>query len=523
MNRSLSEPSASTYPSGRMIGRLRSGNLGLYFVTSAFVFAMAATTNANAQTPKKQGDPAPAPKASADVAVTQPPAPVTPPPPPPWTSSPTSLSGSDLLPPDASRQPAGGAADAALEARVADLEARIHDDEQKRKADDQQPWWVRHLNIVGYIQPQLLIQAFNAAASPNNQANGTGLPPGIGANDVTANAAGTTTNKDVFRLRRARLKIEATPNAYSKLIFEIDPSLAGAAAPGSGTVARQIEAVGVARWCKDWSWYTEFAMGIFKLPFDFEITQTDADRPFIERSWGEQNMFPSEFDEGIHETTYGFKKKLRVDFGVVNGTTIGEPNFSVVPDLNKSKDVVGKINYDFGPLDVGVGGYYGQGAEVDATALKFKQYPRWAGNAHAGFHHDILKKLGATKIYGEVILAKNMDRGLNYGRGIGTPAIPADVVNGFLQDHDERSVWIRLEQDVTRWVTLGLRYDFYSPDTAQANDARDTYSLVGAIHFTHWLQWMIEFDHAIDNVHVPGKQAPSKQVESFSNVLQARF
>ncbi|MEO7111975.1 MAG: hypothetical protein ABI183_16140, partial [Polyangiaceae bacterium] len=61
------------------------------------------------------------------------------------------------------------------------------------------------------------------------------------------------------------------------------------------------------------------------------------------------------------------------------------------------------------------------------------------------------------------------------------------------------------------------------PDTAQANDARDTYSFVGAVHFTHWLQWMIEFDHAIDNVHAAGGKAPSKQVESFSNVLQARF
>ncbi len=452
------------------------------------------------------------------------PAPVTPPAPPPWTSSPTSMSGSDLLPSTPAPTTASGSSnDAALEARLADLEARLRDDERKTRSENHQPWWVSHMNFTGYLQPQLLIQAFNAAASPNLQAGQSTLPQGIGANDVTANSGGTTTNKDVFRLRRARMKLEAMPNEYSKLVFEIDPNLAGAASPGSGTIARNIEAMGIAKWCKDWSWYTEFGMGIFKLPFDFEIVQTDADRPFIERSWGEQNMFPNEFDEGVHETTYGFHKKLRVDFAVVNGTTIGEPNFTAVPDLNKSKDVLGKANYDFGPFDVGVGAYYGQGAETDAAALKFKQFPRWAGNAHAGFHHTLVKMLGSTKVYGEIVLAKNMDRGVNYGKGIGLPAIPADVTNGFLQDHDERSVWIRVEQDITRWFTLGIRYDFYSPDSAQKNDARDTYSFVGAVHFTRWLQWMIEFDHAIDNVHAAGAGAPSKQIESFSNVLQVRF
>jgi hypothetical protein len=485
---------------------------------STLLVAATSSTNADAQTAQKQADPAPAVHAQVDAAA---PTPVTPPAPPPWTSSPTSTSGSDLLPSAPAATPASGAGDAVLEARMADIEARLHEDEHKMREQSHQSWWVTHMNFTGYLQPQLLIQAFNGAASPNLQAGQSTLPQGIGANDVTANAAGNTTNKDVFRIRRARMKIEALPNEYSKLVFEIDPNLAGGT--GATTIARNIEAMGIARWCKDWSWYTEFGVGIFKLPFDFEIVQTDADRPFIERSWGEQNMFPGEFDEGIHETTYGFKKKLRIDFAVVNGSTINEANFSAVPDLNKSKDVVGKINYDFGPFDVGVGAYYGQGAEVDAAALKFKQFPRWAGNAHAGIHHDFVKLLGSTKLYGEIVLAKNMDRGLNYGKGIGLPAIPADVANGFLQDHDERSVWIRLEQDVTRWLTLGIRYDFYSPDTAQKNDARDTYAFVGAVHFTRWLQWMIEFDHAIDNVHTPGAGAPSKQVESFSNVLQARF
>ena len=102
-------------------------------------------------------------------------------------------------------------------------------------------------------------------------------------------------------------------------------------------------------------------MGIFKLPFGYEILQSDADRPFIERSWGERNMYPSEFDTGARAYTTLLERKLVVQVALVNGSTIGEKTFAVLPDLNQGKDVVGRVNYDFGPVDVGVGGYYGKG------------------------------------------------------------------------------------------------------------------------------------------------------------------
>jgi len=43
------------------------------------------------------------------------------------------------------------------------------------------------------------------------------------------------------------------------------------------------------------------------------------------------------------------------------------------------------------------------------------------------------------------------------------------------------------------------------------------------LHFSKALQWMNEFDHAVDNVHPKGGTAPSKQIETFSSVLQVRF
>jgi len=309
--------------------------------------------------------------------------------------------------------------------------------------------------------------------------------------------------------------------------MEIDPSLSGGDAPGRGTIARNVEAQGIARWNANAA--TMFGVGIFKIPFGFEILQSDADRPFIERSWGEQNMFPSEFDTGakayttIRASHAGFDgKDVKLDFQValINGTMLGEPNFVLVPDLNKSKDVVGRVSFDFADwLDVGVSGYYGQGQTVDKALLRFKQYPRWAFNAELGVHHEWKKGWG-TRLLGEVTLGEDMDRGTKYAFAL--PAIQ-QIIALDVTKIDQRSYWVRLEQDITEWGTLGVRFDQYTPDTSLDNNARSTFGAVAVLHFSKALQWMNEFDHAVDNVHPKGGTAPSKQIETFSSVLQVRF
>ena len=68
-----------------------------------------------------------------------------------------------------------------------------------------------------------------------------------------------------------------------------------------------------------------------------------------------------------------------------------------------------------------------------------------------------------------------------------------------------------------------MRWDEYTPDTSLSNDARDTVGAVAVLHFTSWLQAMLEYDHAIDHVHAPSKQATDQVTEIGSGVLQARF
>lgn len=407
--------------------------------------------------------------------------------------------------------------------RVDTLEVRLDAANKLLKDYESELRWLRMLRISGYVQPQLLWQWFNAAASPN--AISGALPPGVNANDVVANPAGSsipTTNQDYFRLRRARLKVEFTPIESARFVFEIDPTAAGGQVGGTGTVAREVEAEGIARWTDHIA--SEFGAGIFKIPFGFEVLQNDADRPFIERSWGERNMTPGEFDTGARAYTTFFDGRLLFQVALINGNMEGEKTFSLLPDLNKGKDIVGRLSYNFGPFDAGVSGYYGEGQLVSATALQFKQYPRGAGNLELALHHVFAKPLGETRVFAEGTIATNMDRGVNYTTpGVGLPSLPVDVLTTSVTSLHEWSAWGRLEQDLTRWFTLGLRFDYYTPDDAKAKNGRATYAVVGAVHFTRWLQYMLEYDHSIDNVRPLGAPAPGKLIDVLSNVLQARF
>ncbi|WP_394835279.1 OprO/OprP family phosphate-selective porin [Pendulispora rubella] len=406
-----------------------------------------------------------------------------------------------------------------VEERMRALETKLAAIQEKDEKRSKLLEWLEHLRISGYLQPQLIWQSFNDAASPNVGAgNSPGLPGGIGPNSTIARPDGTTTNPDFFRLRRARLKTEVMPSEYAKFVFEIDPNLAGGTAVGTGTIAKNTEAVAIIPWSKDVR--TEIGMGIFKIPFGNELLQSDADRPFIERGWAEQNFTPGEFDTGVRAYTTALEKKLTVQAAVVNGVTEGERNFTIVPDLNRGKDVVGRVNLNIGPADAGVSGVVGEGAVVDSAALRFQQYRRWGVNFEAAVHHPFVKSLGTTKLSSELVLAHNLDRGVRYAF-----ALPTITTNdgGNVGSHDERALFVRLEQDFSKWFTLGLRYDMYTPDSAQKNNARDTYSTVFVVHFTKGLQLMLEYDHAIDNVHRPGASAPSRHIESFSSVLQVRI
>jgi hypothetical protein len=466
--------------------------------------------------------------------------PTAPPPPPAPAPAPPAPPAPPQPAPPATSSPAEVAAAATAEQnrRIAELERRLAEmsDAQRRTAEQQESWWgwTRRVKLSGYLQPQLVWQWFDSSASPN-LVNGQ-LPPGVDSNAVIAagdplykngsgnNGPALTTNPDYFRLRRARLRVELVPGRFARLVVEVDPIPAGGPDNGTGTIARNVEAQGIVPWSvRKGGVETTFGMGIFKIPFGWEVLQSDADRPFIERSWWEQNVTPGEFDTGAKAYTTALDHKLDVQVAFVNGSTQGEKTFALLPDLNKGKDLVGRVHYDLGPVDVGASGYFGEGQVASLTPdLRFKQFVRWAYNAEAALHARFAR-IGETRVLAEFDRGQNMDRGVRYAAALALPGLPADIVNGDVISRDELGYWARLEQDVTRWATVAVRYDYYSPDSAQATNGRDTYAVVGVAHFTKPLQLMVEYDHFIDNVHAPGSQPAGKHGDVLSTVLQVRY
>lgn len=444
---------------------------------------------------------------------------------PPPEAPPTSASGTDLAPatPPAT-QPAAqpvvpSAADHETEARqdanMRELEARLDADERRMRRLEERQRALRYFKLGAFVQAQYLAQSFNSNASPN-LVDGS-LPAGIGSNDVIAKSDGSTTNGNAFRMRRTRLRatFEAAP---ARLYVELDPFPLGGAGPGIGTVVRDAEATGIARWGRDVR--TEVTAGVFMLPASLELRERSDVRPFIERTWAVQNVFPAERDVGVHARTVAMSERLVLDLGIVNGQRLGEPRFVAEPDLNKEKDFVGHLRYRLGPLGFGVSGYAGRGQVVDAKNLRFKRFTRWWVDYELSAHQRLVRPLGETRLVVELAIAENMDTGQNYPFAV--PAIPANMRDD-VTSHAQRALYVRLEQDLTRWAQVGYRYDFYTTDTAIQNNARDTHAFITVLRFSPNLRWMNELDYAIDNVHPAPMPAAAKQILAFSSVLQAGF
>ncbi|MCA9584094.1 MAG: hypothetical protein KC657_01915 [Myxococcales bacterium] len=503
-------------------------------VTSALLFA---TATATAQQPAPgeprigdEPDPWKADGGAAQPVASDPareadPPPI-PPPPPPDPEPPTSTSGSALTPSSsetrlvpgpAARGPRG---DARLmrgqDARIRALERRLRvQDERLRALERSRGIW-NHLTFGGFVQPQLVVNSYNTAASPSAGTNG-GLPDGIAANDVVARADGTTSNTTSFRMRRTRLRTKYETESM-RLFVQLDVLPVGGFAPGVGSIVRNAEATGIARWSRDVR--TEIGAGVIFLPLRGEMLEQADTRNFAERTSAVLNMAPGERDLGVHARTLALRDRLLVDVGVVNGQRIGQATWVATPDLNKSKDVYAYLSYELGVATLGVSGYLGRGERVDGQRLAFKQFRRWLVNYMGKVHYKVVPALGESRLLIEFALTQNMDTGINYA--FAAPAIPVDFRQN-VTNLDGRAVYIRAEQELTKWAELGLRYDSYTPDTTDRGNDRDTFAAVATLRFTQNLKWMNEVDYTIDDIRPTGAPKPSREIFTYSSILQARF
>jgi hypothetical protein len=295
------------------------------------------------------------------------------------------------------------------------------------------------------------------------------------AQDQLSPASGDPLNTERFLVRRAHLFVEAHRRALSSVI-EMDANTVKGMSVG---LARAELALGRVRP----KWEAEVGLGLVRVPFGLEVQEWDPDRFFLERSNVSRAIFPGTFDLGARaRVSWRF---LRAQFAVMNGNPLNDTSFPA-RDPNAAKDFVGRIGLDAvvaGKVRVaaGVSALKGTGFHPGTLATKdvlvwrdqnedgvvqmseiqvipgraatpSQNFSRFAVGAD-GRVDAKLPHLGRSMLFGEVVWAANLDRGL----------LPADPISSG-RDLREFGWVVGAGQELTRWAALGVRYDFYNPD-----------------------------------------------------------
>jgi hypothetical protein len=224
--------------------------------------------------------------------------------------------------------------------------------------------------------------------------------------------------------------------------------------------------------------------GLFKIPFGFEVLQSDRDRLFAERSAFVRALFPGEYDLGLRLS--GGWRFVRYALAVQNGEPLGENTFPV-RDPNQAKDITGRLGIvsqisDEVSVQAGFSGLTGKGFHKGAPPTKptltwqdlnengrydsneLIVSPGTSGQPSQNFSRnaigvDALVSLrywnnASTTIYAELARANNLDRGF----------LIADPYGPLGRDLREWGYYVAAVQELGRHFKLGLRYDYYNPD-----------------------------------------------------------
>ncbi len=288
-------------------------------------------------------------------------------------------------------------------------------------------------------------------------------------------SGGEPLNTERFLIRRARLFLEAQ-RPFLRAAIELDANTVKGMAMG---LARAELALGRAR--PAWAW--ELALGFLRIPFGLEIQEREPDRFFLERSNLSRALFPGTFDLGARaQASWRF---VRAQLAVMNGNPLGDASFPA-RDPNAAKDFVGRLGMDSTiaakvHVSAGVSSLKGTGfhpgtpaskdvlvwrdqnedgivqlSEIQAipgrAATPSQNFSRFAVGADGRIGFAV-PHLGNATLFGEVVWAANLDRGL----------LPADPVTSG-RDLREFGWVVGASQEFRERAAFGIRYDSYNPD-----------------------------------------------------------
>ena len=225
-------------------------------------------------------------------------------------------------------------------------------------------------------------------------------------------------------------------------------------------------------------------LGQFDTPFGYELVESPRTRWFMERTTLSRAFWPGEPDLGLRLA--GALSFFRWTIAGLNGQPLGEKGPYALQDPVAPKDVLFRFGFDATPRDDlqmagGMSAIHGTGFHpgTDATgstvqwtdanndgvvqqseltgltpkaATPSSTFDRWV--VGLDLRANFRWWPGTLKVYGEFVVAKNMDRGLY---------IADPVVTGV--DQRELGYYVGFTQEVTRYGVVGLRYDFYDPNS----------------------------------------------------------
>jgi hypothetical protein len=298
--------------------------------------------------------------------------------------------------------------------------------------------------------------------------------------------------------------------------------------------------------------YLALTLGLLPTPFGYELRELDADRVFLERSNVVQALFPSPFDLGA--VVHGGWRFLRYAVAAVNGNPVNDLVAATqfqARDPDRSKDLLGRIGVDAtvwraARVAAGLSALWGTGfhagtpgtkdmlvwrdadqngivspSEIQAVGGRAgtpsQTFSRYAVGLDARVTAQ-LPRLGELAIYGELIWATNLDRGL-------VPSDPVDAGRALRQ----RGGYVAATLEVTRWAQVGIRWDRYNPDADAADQVGatvvpldrsfTTLAALASVRLPPNARLVVQYDH---NDNTLGRDAAGRPARLASDALTLR-
>jgi phosphate-selective porin len=334
----------------------------------------------------------------------------------------------------------------------------------------------------------------------------------------------TPLNLDRFVVRRARLRLDRGWD-YAAATLELDANTVR----GPSVGIRRAEASLLYRGSKpdDAAPFAQLSVGVTDLPFGFELAESSRVRPFMERSLASSALFPSEADVGAKLS--GAVAFVRYGLMISNGEPLDDHGFP--NDPNAAKDLTGRLGVDLDlgesvqvaggtSFAVGKGFHAGSAATKDGVAwrdndedrvadadqneivgvpgsaeTKSESFERWVFGLDLGTR--LRTSLGASRLYGELYVASNYDRGFLHADPLASGG-----------DVREAGAYAAIVQDVTEYAQAGFRLSVYDPnaDLLEERASRlvpkvqtiTTYSLMVAGVFTDRARLSFQYDFTKD-------------------------